>query len=54
MYNKRYLCTVIGFCWFRYHTIIAQFTIMDYLKFNTQSFMIINKPKFVTHQYYRP
>jgi len=22
---------------------------MDYLKFNTQSFMIINKPTFVTH-----
>jgi len=49
VYNIRYFCTVIGFCWFRYHIIIAHSMVMDYLKFNTQSFMIINKPTFVTH-----
>ena len=49
MYNIRCFCTIIGICWFRYHITVVQSTVMDYLKFNTQSFMTINKPTFVTN-----
>ena len=48
MYNIRWFCTIVDICWFRCHIIIAQSTVMGYLKFNTESFMIINKPMFVT------